>query len=93
MTLPSGFFGFLAFSWGLFLGLFYFGGLWVTIRFLPGASRPRAIWFFSFCLRMVLALGGMGIVLKQNLVAFCITLTAFFAVRMVMTRRIGRTCA
>jgi F1F0 ATPase subunit 2 len=73
------------------LGLLYFGGLWATIRLLPGASRPRTLWFCSFCLRTVMALGGLWVVLRQDLVAFFITLAAFFAVRMVMTRRMGRS--
>lgn len=79
----------LAFFWGILLGGFYFGGLWLTVCHLPMASSPRRLWLTSFILRLPPALLGMWAVLKQNVGAFFFTLAAFFAVRMIMSRRIA----
>jgi F1F0 ATPase subunit 2 len=81
----------LAFSWGLLLGFFYFGGLWVTVRRLPGSVRPRTTWFLSFLFRLSLAVAGLLAAMKVNTVAFFVTLVAFFVVRMIMSRKIGQT--
>ena len=31
----------LAFLWGVVLGLFYFGGLWMTLKTMPGKKWPK----------------------------------------------------
>jgi F1F0 ATPase subunit 2 len=80
----------MAFLWGLFLGVGYFGGLWVTARCLPGQSRPQTFWFFSFILRLILAMIGMWFVLERSTIAFLVTLAAFMMVRFIMINRIGR---
>jgi F1F0 ATPase subunit 2 len=81
----------LAFSWGLLLGLFYFGGLWITVRRLPGSAQPKTTWFLSFLFRLSLASAGFLTAMKVNTVAFFVTLVAFFTVRIIMSRKIGQT--
>ena len=84
--MDNGFLILMAFLWGLLLGVFYFGGLWLTVRLLPKmASRQGSCIVLSFVLRLVLALAGMGIVLKVNPVAFFVTLTSFLMVRPLLT--------
>jgi len=80
----------LAFAWGALLGLLYFGGLWMTLKSLPRLSRPRAVFFIGYGLRLAAALSGMGLMLKMGPIAFFMTLAAFFGVRMVMTEKISR---
>jgi len=80
----------MAFLWGLFLGVVYFGGLWMTARRLPGQSRPKTFCFFSFILRLILAMIGMWFVLERSTIAFLVTLTAFMMIRFIMINRIGR---
>jgi len=80
----------LAFAWGALLGLFYFGGLWMTLKSLPRLSRPRTAFFIGYGLRLAVALSGMGLMLKMGPIAFFLTLAAFFGVRMVMTEKISR---
>lgn len=82
----------MALLWGLLLGLFYFGGLWLTVRTLPRmASRQGRFLILSFSLRLVLALAGTAIVLKISPVAFFVTLTSFLMVRPLVTMTMGRT--
>jgi F1F0 ATPase subunit 2 len=74
--------------WGAVLGIFYFGGLWLTVQFLPRSSRPFTHWFFSFVGRLSLSLVGMWVVLQKDGVAFFITLTVFFGVRGLIRRKV-----
>ncbi len=81
----------MALPWGLFLGVFYFGGLWLTLRRLPKMTSGQGVWLFSsFLIRMVLLLAGMWIVVHVSPMAFFITLLSFFMVRSVLTRNLGR---
>lgn len=81
----------LAVFWGLLLAVFYFGGLWLTVRHLPRMASRHGIWLFlSFFLRVLPVLAGMGIVLKLNPVAFFIAFGSFFMARPVLTRTLGR---
>jgi F1F0 ATPase subunit 2 len=43
---------------GILLGIFYFGGLWLTTLRLPGARRPALLAFGSFVARSGIILGG-----------------------------------
>ena len=80
----------LAFAWGAALGLFYFGGLWWTLKSLPRLSRPRTVFFVSYALRLGVGLSGLGLALKHGLVAFFLSLAAFLGIRLVMSERISR---
>ncbi len=81
----------LALSWGLFLGITYFGGLWLTLRDLPRlASRRGGCLFLSYILRLCFALAGMWLILRVDSVAFFFALAAFFLSRSLVTRALGR---
>ena len=80
----------LAFAWGALLGLFYFGGLWLSLKSLPRLSRPRAMFFAGYGLRLAVALSGMGLMLQHGPAALFLALAAFFGVRVVMTEKISR---
>lgn len=75
---------------GLVLGVFYFGGLWLTMKRLPGSSHPVLLLLLSYfgrvavmmCALLLLALGGGW----QWLVA---TLLGFLAVKLAMILRLG----
>ena len=81
----------LAFIWGILLGGFYFGGLWLTVCRLPVVKYPRRLWLTSFILRLLPTLLGMWAVLKVNYAAFFVTLATFFTVRIIMSKRIAPT--
>jgi F1F0 ATPase subunit 2 len=80
----------LALACGLLLGGYYFGGLWWTVRRLPGRAKPGRFLAASFCLRLTPVLVGLGLVLQQGAVVFALAFGAFLAVRIGLTRRIGR---
>jgi len=46
----------IAFTVGLGLGLFYFGGLWLTVRQLPLTKNPYRLIFSSLIVRLAIAL-------------------------------------
>lgn len=76
-------------AWGILLGAFYFGGLWLTARRLPASASPGRLWLISFAARLFPVLLGLWAALKVNSTAFFITLAAFFMVRLIMSRRIA----
>ena len=44
-----------AFGAGILLGIFYFGGLWMTVRALPHAKHPAFLVLGSYLFRLGLA--------------------------------------
>lgn len=56
----------LALAAGLALGLFYFGGLWLTVRRLPGARRPTLLFVASFVGRTALTLLGFYLIMDGS---------------------------
>jgi len=74
---------------GIAAGTFYFGGLWWTVKKLPGAHRPEFLSLASFLLRAVVILtvfyaATQG---KWDRLIFC--LVGFSLARLVLLRRIG----
>jgi len=76
--------------WGLALGIFYFGGLWITVRLVPKVSHPKKLLFISFVLRISLVLAGLWLVLRLHSLHFLATLAAFFLVRFIVLSRASR---
>jgi len=46
---------------GVAVGLFYFGGLWLTVRRLADARRPHVGALVSFAARTVVAVAAIGL--------------------------------
>ena len=76
-------------AWGALLGLFYFGGLWWTLKSAPRRSSPRAFLFLSFGVRTSLVLLGFWLVLPKGVPFFFVTVAAFFLTRFAVTRKVG----
>lgn len=79
----------LAFLWGAALGLFYFGGLWLTLKAIPRKSRPKRWLWVSYAVRLSGALAGFWLVVRNDPGAFLFTFPAFFLVRIILTRVLG----
>ena len=65
---------------GILLGIFYFGGLWLTTLRLPGSRHPALLTFVSFIGRSGMILAGFYLVadgvwerLAANVVGFVIS--------------------
>ncbi|MEL7009819.1 MAG: ATP synthase subunit I [Cyanobacteria bacterium J06643_13] len=56
----------VAFIVGGSLGLFYFGGLWLTVQQLPVTQHPYRLIFFSFISRLVITLYVLSLILSGN---------------------------
>jgi len=79
----------LAFLWGVFLGVFYFGGLWLTLKTMPRKEKPKAWLAVSYGVRVAGALAGFWVVVRKDVLAFLFTFAAFFVVRIILTRILG----
>jgi F1F0 ATPase subunit 2 len=72
---------------GVGLGIFYFGGLWLTLQRLPSTRRPELLVLGSFVVRTLLAVAGFFLVFGghwQHLVA---AMVGFLIARTLLVRR------
>ncbi len=71
---------------GIVLGMFFFGGLWWTIRRGLSSSRP-ALWFFgSMLLRTAIVVLGFYYVLGDDWRRLLAALLGFVIARLAVTR-------
>ncbi|MBC8316606.1 MAG: ATP synthase subunit I [Desulfobulbaceae bacterium] len=75
---------------GVITGLYYFFGLWLTVKKVPSSANPKRLLALSFIARLLPTLIIMLIAARQNPGLFLTLLPGFFLVRFVMTRKIGR---
>lgn len=74
-----------AFVIGSVLGVFYYGGLWFTVRDLPNAPMP-ALWVTaSFIVRTLLTLLGLYLVMNGEWQRLFASMVGFIAARIVLT--------
>ena len=56
----------IAFVIGSGLGLFYFGGLWLTVQQLPVTKHPYRLIFCSFLFRFGISMFGLYLIVGGN---------------------------
>ena len=78
----------LALAAGAAIGAFYFGGLWLTVRRVPGSRRPALLTFGSFALRAAVAVAAMVWIARAHWQLLLAAMAAFVAVRVAVTRRL-----
>tara|TARA_R110001583_G_scaffold45759_2_gene143838 strand:+ start:17093 stop:17374 length:282 start_codon:yes stop_codon:yes gene_type:complete len=70
---------------GMALGLFFFGGLWWTVRKATTSTNP-ALWFLgSVMLRMTVVMSGFYVVMAGDWRRLCLALLGFIIARMLIT--------
>ncbi len=77
----------MAFVVGASLGLFYFGGLWLTIQQLPIAQHPYRLVAFSFLSRLIIILFAVSLILSGNVfgvIPLLLCCLGFLAVRTIL---------
>ncbi|TLN14649.1 ATP synthase subunit I [bacterium] len=79
----------LAVAAGLVLGLFYFGGLWLTVRRLVLCKKPGLLMFSSFVVRTFFSLGGLYLVMAGDWQRLLACLAGFLLVRFLLVRVLG----
>ena len=74
---------------GIILSVFYFGGLYYTLKLAAGSKKFKSILFISFMVRTILVLAGFWIIVKYGLYPFIISFIAFVITRFVITKKCG----
>ncbi|MRR57565.1 MAG: ATP synthase subunit I [Deltaproteobacteria bacterium] len=75
---------------GAALGLFYFGGLWLTVRRLAGSRRPGMLMLGSFVVRLLVTLCGFYLVMDDSWERLLAGLAGFLVARVALTRALGK---
>jgi F1F0 ATPase subunit 2 len=70
---------------GVLLGMFFFGGLWWTIRRGVSSKQPAALFFFSLLLRTGIALAGFYVVARGDWRRVLSCLVGFVLARILVT--------
>ena len=79
----------LALMVGLALGLWYFGGLWLTVQRLPGARNPGFLSLVSLIIRLGFTLAGFYLVMAGRWERLLACLVGFLLMRTIVVRRLG----
>ena len=79
-----------SFIWGVLLGLFYFGGLWMTLKYITRTNKSKSWLGISFIIRISFIMVGFWVSIKVDAVSFVLTLSAFLITRVILTRTLGR---
>lgn len=77
----------LALALGTILGLFYFGGLWLTVKQLPKTRHPIRLVLGSLLGRLGMTIACFALVMDGHWERLLVCLLAFLAVRNWMVRR------
>ena len=78
------------FIFGIFIGLYYFYGLLLTVRKVPVSPNPKRLLAISYFLRLLPVLIILVIFAQKDPGIFITLLIGFFMVRFIMTRKIAR---
>ena len=75
-----------AFVAGVAIGMFYFGGLWLTMRQIPRASQPQLLMGVSFVGRVGLTFLAFYVVAGSHWQRLLACFLGFFLLRTVLMR-------
>jgi len=73
---------------GILMGIYYFGGLWFTVRSLPEARRPLKLLFWSFLARSLPVFAVIWFAAKMRVTFLFFILAGFFLVRFCIIGKI-----
>jgi F1F0 ATPase subunit 2 len=74
---------------GVGLGIFCFGGLWLTVRQLATTEQPLLWMGLSFLGRLGLTLFGFYLVADGHWERLLVTIAGFFLARLLLVRRLS----
>lgn len=74
---------------GMGVGLFYYGGLWWTVRRLPHQGRPGVLFAVSFLVRSLLTVGAIYVITQGRLDTLAACMVGFVLMRVWLVRRWG----
>ncbi len=74
---------FLAFIIGITTGIFYFAGLWLTVKRVTKITKPYLLLILSFFIRLSIILPIFYVVFKDNSLNILPCVGGFFLVRFI----------
>lgn len=74
---------------GIILGVFYFGGLWLTLRHLSGSRQPALFALVSFLGRSAVCISGFYLIAKNSWYGLVFSLAGFILAKLALTYRLG----
>ncbi len=78
----------MALAAGAAVGVFHFGGLWLTVRMVMTSNRPMLLTFGSFVVRAVVAVAVMVWIARMHWQLLLAAMAGFVLVRVVITRKL-----
>ncbi len=75
---------------GGILGVFYFGGLWLTLRHLPESRQPALFTMSGFLVRSLICLFIFYLISGNGWEATVTSLAGFTTAKLAVTDRLGR---
>ncbi len=79
----------LCFAAGVLLGAFYFGGLRLTLRRLPGSGQPALLALVSFMGRSAVCLLGFYLVEESGVLALVTSVAGFISIKVALALWFG----
>jgi F1F0 ATPase subunit 2 len=79
----------VAFAAGIGVGLFYFGGLWLTVRQLHRIRRPGLLILTSLAIRLSLSMAAFTLVMAGHWERLLVCVAGFLLMRTILVRRLG----
>ena len=76
---------------GILLGVFYFGGLWLTLKRLSQSRQPALLTLTSFLMRSALCLYCFYLIAGQGLEALAFCLAGFIGLKFALIYRMNST--
>jgi F1F0 ATPase subunit 2 len=74
---------------GSLIGLFYFGGLWLTVQALPRAGNPAVLLLASFLGRTAVSLSAFYWIMDGRWERLLAAMAGFLIARYFLTQRYG----
>jgi F1F0 ATPase subunit 2 len=78
-----------SFFLGILLGVFYFGGLWLTTRRLQSSRQPALLTLGSFIGRSIICLLGFYLAVGSGLTALLLSLAGFALTKILIVHHMG----
>jgi F1F0 ATPase subunit 2 len=79
----------LSLASGILFGIFYFGGLWLTLKHMPDSKQPALLTVSSFLGRSAVCLFGFYLISGNGLWAMGFCLAGFMLSKVVLIRRLN----
>jgi len=82
----SGIFAILSVLTGVALGLFFYGGLWFTVRRLLTSDHPVLLTLGSFWIRLLVVLAAFLFLTKQGIEYVALAMASFILGRLAVSK-------